>query len=105
VSLPSESLEALRAAAATREDIARVVLVDRDLAVRGERPPVDTQIVVVLDELPTEPPGHGQIGSLAALFRPALAPLGTFSVAVPSPAGLEPATRDGAVLYEREAQA
>ena len=37
------------------------------------------------------------------LLGPVLRQLGTFAVAVPSPAGLETATRDGAVVYEREA--
>ncbi|HVS86263.1 MAG TPA: hypothetical protein VHD91_11580 [Gaiellaceae bacterium] len=103
MTVPAESLAALREAAATRADIARVVLVEQEIAPRSEAPFVDVQVVVVLDELPSGPPGHELLGGLASLFRPALAPLGAFRVAVPSPAGLAPITRDGTVVYERAA--
>ena len=102
MTLPPESLEALRRAAARRADVSRLVLVERRVQPRSEDPFVDRTLVVLLDELPSEPRAFEQMQGLASLFAPALRG-SQCAIRVPSPAGLESATRDAVVVYDRNA--
>jgi hypothetical protein len=104
VTLPPETLAALREAAARRADIARLVLVDPSRPRPAGLPAVDVELVVVLEE-PPEAPDHELLRSLGTLLRPALRTLGRNAIRVPSPAGLEPSVGGGTVVYERGAPA
>ena len=100
--LPPEALAALRRAAAARRDIARLVYAERYVEPRSEPPFSDRTIVIVLDDLPSEPQ-PALVRELVHLLSPALPRGFRTSWALPSPVGLAPATRDGVVVFERDA--
>ena len=104
MSLPEDVLAAVRRAAASRPEIARVVLVERHVEPRSEEPFDEHSFVLVLDELPTEPPGIERTRELSAPFLRAVAgAVENVGVTLPSPAGLAAAMRGGVVVYERDA--
>ena len=101
--LPPETLDALRRAAAARGEIVRLVLVERRAEPASEPPFCDLQLVVVLEEPPTEPPPRPFVSEVVAALRAVLPREGRFSFVIPSPVGIEGASRGGAVVYERGA--
>jgi hypothetical protein len=100
--LSEQALVALRRAAATRPDIARLVLVERRVEPRSEEPFTDLRLVVVLDDPPTEPPGFEPLRELVRQLASPLRERGGYAISVPSALGMESATSGGVVVYERD---
>jgi hypothetical protein len=104
VSVPDDVLAAVRRAAASRPEIARVVLVERHVEPRSDEPFDEHSFVLVLDELPSEPAGFERTRELTApLLRAVAGAVENVGVTLPSPAGLRAATSGGVGVYERDA--
>jgi hypothetical protein len=103
MSLSPATVAALRAAAASRADIARLLYAEREVAPGSGLPFTTRQVVVVLDDPPTERSGREVVDALLGLLGPALRDPSNVgvSVTIPSASGL--ACLGGDVLYDRSA--
>lgn len=105
MSLAPEVVEALRRAAATRPDIARVELVEQHVEPRSEPAFTDRRLVVVLEQPPTESPGLPVMRALVELLGPALHGDVPCSITVPAAHAVECMPGERTTLYEREQRA